>query len=475
MGAKADRRPRRVAFTTLGCKLNLYETDALATRFTEGGYEIVDFADPADVYVINSCTVTNKADRKSRNLLYRALRATGTGPAAPAGQQPETDVTGRAARAEPLFAENGTGPLVVLTGCFVESHRDELEGDGRTIVVPNEQKHAIYDLVQARRRGEVITAAGSVFDFPVPDRTFHTRTMLKIQDGCDNFCTFCIIPLVRGRATSRPAAEVVSAAKSAVSGGARELVLTGVNMSRYRDGTDRFSDLLARILEVAGEFRVRISSLEPDQLDERFISLFAHPKMCPHLHLCVQSGSERVLLAMRRQYTYAQFRDIAERLRAIHPDFNLTTDIIAGFPGETDEDFEKSLDAIDQIGFGHVHTFPYSERSGTRAQRMPGRVPERIRTQRAALIRERAAAEKRRYRECLVGTVQRLLVERVHRDGRDLVLSGFGQHYVPVSVTLRGSLKTAWQNQFVDVRILDTDGSDEPVLTGVPANTVHLV
>ena len=467
---------RRVTFSTLGCKLNLYETDALATRFQEGGYEVVDSGTPADVYIINSCTVTNRADRKSRNLLSRAQRESSSagGPAA---------------------AADGPAPLVVMTGCFVDSHRDRLECEGNTFVVANQQKYAIYDLVQAHIRGEVLDPAGSVFDFPVPSRIFHTRTMLKIQDGCDNFCTFCIIPQVRGRAASRPPADILDAAREAVQAGAKELVLTGVNMSRYTYDDTGFTGLLQQLLEIDGAFRLRISSLEPDRLDDGFVELFDHPKMSPHLHLCLQSASERILLAMRRQYSFAQFVEVADRLRAGHPNFNLTTDMIVGFPGETEEEFNESLRAVEDLGFGHVQTFPYSEREGTRAARMPGRLPERVRTERAAAVRQAAAAAKERYRRRLVGTEQRLLVERVDAASAGMsdagtgpesgpgtgtlpapgvALGGFGQHYVPVRVAVsarstgghRIGEPADWQNTFVDVQITDIEDGDDPALLG---------
>jgi len=246
-----------------------------------------------------------------------------------------------------------------------------------------------------------------------------------------------------------------------------------VNMSRYRDGNVRFSELVQRVLEVDGDFRLRISSLEPDQLDDTFINLFDHPKMSPHLHLCAQSASERILLAMRRQYTFSEFRTIAEKLRAKKTNFNLTTDIIVGFPGETDEEFGETLRAVDELEFGHVHTFPYSERDGTQAVRMPGRVPERIRTARAAAVRELAATAKTRYRRRLIGTMQRLLVERVEEDGNRLVLRGFGEHYVPIraeySTTSVPGVPTSVpsapaQNEFVDVQIAGIGEGVNPVL-----------
>ena len=432
-----------VAFATLGCRLNQFETDSLATRFAEAGYRVVDFDQPADIRVINSCTVTNRADRKSRNLLYRAWRA-----ASEPGDPADT-------------------PLTVLTGCFVDSHRDRIESDGRTLVVPNQAKQSIFDLVEARLRGEIVAASGSVFDFPVPSRLLHTRTTLKIQDGCDNHCTFCIIPFVRGRAVSRPAPEVLDSSREAIDRGARELVLTGVNMSRYRDDNTRFSGLVEAIIELPGDFRLRISSLEPDGLDDRFIDLFARPKMVPHLHLCLQSGSERTLLAMRRQYTYTLYRSLADRLRSIDPLFNLTTDVIVGFPGESEDDFAATLEAIAEVGFGHVHTFTYSVRSGTRAERMPGHVSESVKSSRSRLVREAAEREKRRYRERLVGTTDRVLVERTTHRGGTVTIEGLGSRYVPVRVLLdRGERDGGWQNTFIDVEMNRLGPGPDPVLCG---------
>lgn len=439
-----DPTASRVAFATLGCKLNQFETDSMATTFRAAGYRIVDFADPADVYVVNTCTVTNRADRKSRNLRYRAERA----------RPAQNDSSSR------------PGPLVVMTGCYVDSHRDELESDGTTWFVDNAQKQSIPDLVEAHFAGEVIHPRGSVFDFPTPDRIFHTRSTVKVQDGCDNYCTFCIIPFVRGHATSRPSDQVLASVREAVNGGSREIVLTGVNMSRYRDQETDFASLIERVLDVEGDWRLRISSLEPDGLTDRFIDLFRHPRMARHLHLCLQSGSQRILLAMRRQYTYGQYRDVADRLRLIDPLFNITTDLIVGFPGETDEEHAASIAAIPANRFGHVHTFPYSVRSGTRAERMPGHHSERVKRNRAHDVRRAADAEKRAYRTRLIGRTERVLVERVDHRANGARLRGFGEHYVQVEVDVPSAGADRFQNTFVDVRIDALHGCDDPPLAG---------
>ncbi len=450
----------RVAFQTLGCKLNQYETDSVAADFTDAGYTVVPFEEEADVYVLNTCTVTNRADRKSRKLLYRTLRTSGAntteGPAV------------SAATAAPDGPSHGAGgnPVVVLTGCFAESHKESYEKDNRFLLVDNPRKSRIVELVEARRRGELLNPGDldpKLFDYRSAT-LFHTRTTVKVQDGCDNFCTFCIVPYVRGRATSRSAADVERDVARNVEAGAREIVLTGVNMSRYRDGETSFSGLVERVLNVTGDFRLRISSLEPDSLDERFYDVLQHPKMCPHLHLCLQSGSDRILLKMRRQYDTAQFHAIVERIRGKRPDFNFTTDVIVGFPGETDADFQATAAMARTIGFTHIHTFPYSLRSTTRAARYPDQVENAVKTRRAEEIRRIAAENKRRYRETLIGARQHVLVERPEPDAERE--HGYGEHYVPVRLTREGRLRIAPRNAMVPVKLTGLGDGEDPILFG---------
>jgi threonylcarbamoyladenosine tRNA methylthiotransferase MtaB len=473
---------RTVAFETLGCKLNQYETDAIATELDRRGFAVVGrnggteppgTGRPPDAWVINSCTVTNKADRKSRNLFNRAVRA-----------------------------ESG---VVVLTGCYVDSHREELTGSAATYVVDNAHKNTIPELLEAHFRGEVVDPDAldpDVFGFVTPDQIFHTRTNIKVQDGCDNFCTFCIIPQVRGRARSRPPQEVLAEAREAIRGGTRELVLTGVNMSRYRhpvSGIEKrvetrspgrvddpdgpfnkvvdttaatapeldFPGLVAMILDLPGDFRVRISSLEPDQLDDRFLALFDHPRMCPHLHLCLQSGSDRILLAMRRMYHVAHYLEIVEKLRARNPRFTITTDLIVGFPGETEREFADSCRALDKADVAHVHMFPYSIRSGTRAARMDGHLTPQEKSRRGRIVQEEGDARKRRIRAAQIGTTQRVLIESAHHDGDRWIATGLTEFYHPTRIA---SVSTALEaNTFCDVTIgaIDGDGSD-PVLLATP-------
>ncbi len=392
---------KKIAFRTLGCRLNQYETDALASRFHTGSYQIVDFDEKADIYVVNTCTVTNQSDQKSRQTISQARRAN----------------------------EDG---LVVVTGCMANNHKESLlESKNINYLVDNERKSSIFSIVESHFRGEAADPEGfdkDLFSYEAAYKTFHTRSMIKIQDGCDNFCTFCIIPKVRGRATSRPQAEIIRNIREVIDYGFKEVVLTGVNIGRYQDGDTNFEQLIESILNLPGDFRLRISSIEPDGFSERFFELFAHPKLTPHLHLCLQSGSEPILLKMRRMYTAKQFRHMAEKLRSLYPDFNLTTDIIVGFPGETEADFMQTKKMAEELAFSHIHTFKYSVRSGTRAERMDDQLTEKLKNQRSAIIRKISEENKRAYIRQMIGKPQCMLIERIGADG---IARGYGENYIP--------------------------------------------
>ncbi|HEY9115439.1 MAG TPA: MiaB/RimO family radical SAM methylthiotransferase, partial [Bacteroidales bacterium] len=296
-----------------------------------------------------------------------------------------------------------------------------------------------------------------LFGYQPADETFHTRSLIKIQDGCDNFCTFCIIPKVRGRAVSRPANDIFENIQQVVGFGFKEVVLTGVNIGRYQDGEMDFEKLVEKILAIPGDFRVRISSIEPDGYSESFFGLFSNPKLAPHMHICLQSGSEDILLKMRRMYTAKQFLETSEKIKQSYPDFNLTTDIILGFPGETEEDFQQTVEMAKRINFGHIHTFKYSVRTGTRAERMPEQIPEKIKTQRSEIIREISEASKLSYRENFIGKKQIVLVEKILRNG---FATGYGEHYIPVIIQRKGLQK----NEFYSVQITGIEIKGEPIL-----------
>lgn len=377
--------PRKIAFKTLGCRLNQFETDALAAQFKRHDYQIVDYDEEADIYIVNTCTVTNQGDNKSRKAINQALKK-------------END------------------PVVIVTGCMVNGQKEKLQQlNGVTYFVENAMKTSVFQLVDAHFQGETMSPdhlQKDLFGFEPADETFHTRSFIKIQDGCDNFCTYCIVPRVRGRAISRPVNDILENIRTVIGYGYKEIVLTGVNIGRYDYNGVDFESLVEKIVDLEGDFRLRISSIEPEGFGDKLFDLFSHPKMTPHLHLCLQSGSDRILLAMRRFYNLNTFMSLVDKIRSGYPDFNLTTDIIVGFPGETDEDFEKSCEVARQIGFSHIHTFKYSTRSGTRAERMAEQVPEAVKQHRSQVIRNISVENKKSYRLSMLGKEQTVLVEK---------------------------------------------------------------
>jgi threonylcarbamoyladenosine tRNA methylthiotransferase MtaB len=392
---------RKITFKTLGCRLNQFETDSLVSEFHHAGYQVVDFGEKANVYIINTCTVTNQSDKKSRNLISRANR-------------------------------NNGNAIIIVTGCMVNNYKNNLHHDpGHLYYIENNRKSSIYSLIEAHFREEIMnpeTLKPDLFGFTPADTTFHTRSLIKIQDGCDRYCTFCIVPFVRGRAVSRPVQDIITNIRQVLEFGFREIVLTGVNIGRYKYEGISFEDLVEKILNLQGDFRLRVTSMEPDGFGDKFISLFSHPRMMPHLHLCLQSGSDRILLKMKRMYSLNDYLKIINNIKDRYTDFNLTTDIIVGFPGETEEDFKATCKIVEEIGFSHIHTFKYSERTGTRAEKMPEKIPESIKNERSRVIRQISIENKRAYRNSLLGKKQNVLVEKVSgKTGW-----GYGELYVPV-------------------------------------------
>ena len=393
---------KKVSFKTLGCRLNQYETDALVTRFHQEGYQVVDYSTPADITVINTCTVTNQSDQKSRNIINHTVR------------------------------KNPKG-LVVVTGCMANNHKEQLEANEKiTYVVDNERKSQIVSLVDSHFKGEVVhpeTYPGNVFGFETVDKSLHTRTSIKVQDGCDNFCTYCIVPSVRGRAVSRPLDEILENIRRVVDNGFKEIVITGVNIGRYNFEQYNLERAIEKIVELPGDFRIRISSMEPDGFGPEFHKVFQHPKMAPHLHLCIQSGSDLILKKMRRMYTTRSFMDILESFRKEMSDFNFTTDVIVGFPGESEHDFAETARIVREARFSHIHTFRYSRREGTRADRMEEQIVERIKSERSEVIRQISEKNRLLYMNNMIGKTERILIEKLDNKG---VAHGYGEHYLPV-------------------------------------------
>ncbi len=420
----------KIAFKTLGCRMNLYETDALASRFKAAGYEIVNADEDTDIFVVNTCTVTNQSDQKCRQALHQIRR-----------QHPES--------------------LIVATGCMVNHRKNELlENKTVDYAIDNERKYALFNIIDKHFKGEQVDPEGldvDLFGYQPAFDTFHTRSLIKIHDGCNNFCSYCLIPMVRGRATSRSDKDIYDNIRSVVDHGFKEIVLTGVNMGRYQYQDVNFEDLVENILNIDGDFRLRISSIEPDNFSDRFIRLFENEKLAPHMHICLQSGAENTLKAMRRHYTAAEFKNMCERIKTAIPDFNITTDLIVGFPGETEDDFMESAEMCREIGFSHIHTFKYSIRNGTKAATMPNQIPEKIKTERSAVIRNISSENKKRYFEQMLGKPQKMLIERINSDG---IAQGYGENYIPMRLKGIGLEKNTFVNVIVDSIIEKGDNSE---------------
>ena len=423
---------KKVSFKTLGCRLNQYETDALVTQFHQAGYQVVDYSKTADITVINTCTVTNQSDQKSRNTINHAAR-------------------------------KNAGALVVVTGCMANNHKEQLESNEKiTYVVDNEHKSSIVSLVDAHFNGEVVhpeSFAGDVFGFETVDQSLHTRTSIKVQDGCDNFCTYCIVPSVRGRAVSRPLEEVLENIRRVVDNGFKEIVITGVNIGRYDYEQYNLERAIEKMADLPGDFRIRISSMEPDGFGPDFHKVFEHPKMAPHLHLCIQSGSDVILKKMRRMYTTSSFMEILDTFRKHIPDFNFTTDIIVGFPGESEEDFAETLKIAREARFSHIHTFRYSRRKGTRADGLENQVMERVKSDRSEVIRKVSEENRLLYMQQMIGEKQRVLIEKVDQKG---LAHGYGEHYLPVQFPASDGTR----NVFRKVMLEKVEANEAPFIHG---------
>jgi len=383
----------KVALDTLGCKLNQAETELLARQLAEAGYELVDSPGEADVYVVNTCTVTHVADRKSRHLLRQAHR------------------------------RNPKARLVAI-GCYAEGSPQELVRiDGVELVLGNGQKWQLPQMLRG------LGCAGSSH----PASFFgsngsRTRAFIKIQDGCRNFCAYCIVPLVRRDEMSVPAAQVIAEIKHRVGEGCREAVLTGTEIGSYADNGVDLRGLLERVLAETGIERVRLSSVQPQELSPELISLWQDYRLCPHFHLSLQSGSDSVLCRMKRRYTTADYQAAVSLLREAVPDVALTTDVIVGFPGETEEEFEESHDFCRGTQFARIHVFPYSPRRGTEAANMPGQVSDDVKRQRSqrmlALAKESALGFGKKF----LGRTMAVLWEKKSGD----VWSGHTGNYLKV-------------------------------------------
>ena len=383
---------KTVAFHTLGCKVNQYDSQAMLELFEQAGYQPGDFNQPCDVYVVNTCTVTGTGDKKSMQAVRRARRL-----------NPAADI--------------------IVCGCMAQRDGEKLlaDTDARLILGTARRAEIVTLLEQAQREHTRLCAVTDVrraaFEpLLITHQEGRTRATLKIQEGCDRFCTYCIIPYVRGGIRSRSVQDVRDEAARLAQAGYREIVLTGIHLTSYgRDlkNGDTLLSVIRAVHDIAGVERIRLGSLEPVIATADFArALGEMPKLCPQFHLALQSGCDSVLRRMRRRYDTAAFRESAQALRAVFPDCALTTDVMSGFPGETDAEHRQSLDFCREMRFARMHVFPYSEREGTAAATMPDPVPRHIREERARELIALGAGMAEDYRRAQLGTVRRVLFEQ---------------------------------------------------------------
>mgnify|MGYP006065915589 FL=1 len=419
---------RKAALHNLGCKVNSYETEAMQQLLEEAGYEIVPFAPGADVYVINTCTVTNIADRKSRQMLHRAKK-----------MNPEA--------------------IVVAAGCYVQASREEAEQDAAIdlIIGNNQKKDLPYILEKFREHQGKMTWVEDLShehdyeELHISRTAEHTRAYIKVQDGCNQFCSYCIIPFTRGRVRSRKVTEVQREVQKLAGGGFQEIVLTGIHLSSYgKDLGSSLIELIEALHDTEGIQRIRLGSLEPGIITDEFVRrLKTLPKVCPHFHLSLQSGCNATLKRMNRRYTIEEYMEKCRMLREAYPHPALTTDIIVGFPMETEEEFETTRKSLEQISFYETHVFKYSRRKGTRAAVMEGQVDERVKTRRSEILLALDRENRKKYEAALLGSIQEVLFEETITLGNKPYFVGHTKEYVRIAVPWEEGLS----NKILQVKV----------------------
>ena len=433
---------KKAALHNLGCKVNAYETEAMQEMLEKAGYEIVPFREGADVYIINTCTVTNIADRKSRQMLHRARK-----------MNPDA--------------------VVVAAGCYVQAQNARENTDPCIdIVLGNNHKKDLIKVLQeyeetkaARKEGTAGAEKADILDIEEIGKTKeyeklhltkpgeHTRAYIKVQDGCNQFCTYCIIPYVRGRVRSRTVEDVLDEVRTLAGNGYQEVVLTGIHLSSYGidfDGTRHLLSLIQAVHQIEGIRRIRLGSLEPGIITEEFARALSElPKMCPHFHLSLQSGCDDTLKRMNRRYTSEEYYEKCCILRRYFDNPALTTDVIVGFPGETEEEFQKSRDFVDKVDFYETHIFKYSRREGTKAAAMENQVSEQEKARRSAVLIELGEKKRKAYEQSFLGKEVEVLVEEEALIQGKPMQTGRTKEYIRIAFEGDKSLK----NTIVKVRV----------------------
>ncbi|HIZ21641.1 MAG TPA: tRNA (N(6)-L-threonylcarbamoyladenosine(37)-C(2))-methylthiotransferase MtaB [Candidatus Blautia faecigallinarum] len=438
---------KKVAFHNLGCKVNAYETNAMQELLKNAGYEIVPFLPGADIYLINTCTVTNIADRKSRQMLHKAKK-----------MNPDA--------------------IVVAAGCYAQMDTDKLCEDGTVdLILGNNQKKNLVEILQEYEKEHLkkahvikINQTKEYEELEIHSTAEHVRAYIKVQDGCNQFCTYCIIPYARGRVRSRRAEQVVKEVEDLARKGYKEIVLTGIHLSSYgvdfgEGGKEDLLSLIREVHKVEGIRRIRLGSLEPGIVTEEFVKgIVSLEKVCPHFHLSLQSGCDRTLERMNRRYRSREYAQRCALLRKYYQNPALTTDIIVGFPMETEEDFLASFHFAEEIRFYETHIFKYSRRQGTKAASMEGQVPERVKSRRSEQMLLLHEKRSREYEEAMLGKkLEILLEEEVKKDGTPYLI-GHSREYIKTAV------KAGEGYQVNDIVTVKAAGFlEDHLLLGIPA------
>lgn len=403
-----------VAFHTLGCKVNQYETESIWQLFKKNGYEQVDFEDIADVYVINTCTVTNTGAKKSRQIIRRAIN-----------RNPDA--------------------VIAVTGCYAQTSTTEvLDIPGVDIVIGNQGRDKIVEYVEEYiSKRKPINAVKDIMktkdfeELDVPEFSDRTRASLKIQEGCNNFCTFCIIPWARGLLRSRKPENVIKQAEQLVAAGYKEIVLTGIHTGGYGEDLEDYSlaQLLWDLDKVDGLKRIRISSIEASQIDDDILKVLQNSnKVVRHLHIPLQAGDDEILAVMKRKYSTNEYKEKIKEIRRVMPDIAITSDVIVGFPGESESNFINGYNFIKEIGFSELHVFPYSKRTGTPAAKMEKQIPEHVKHERVQKLIELSNQLKREYASNFLGKELEVIPERIFlSDVEKEQLVGHSDNYIQVA------------------------------------------
>lgn len=402
---------KTVSFHTLGCKVNQYETQVMTEQFKNAGYEIADFDDLCDVYVINTCTVTGTGDRKSRQMIRRAKSLNPNG-------------------------------VIAVAGCYSQVAPEEIASIGADVIIGSENKQKILELVETALNGKKTCDVNDIMkrrvfeDMHISSFDDKTRAFVKVEDGCNSFCTYCIIPYARGPVRSRNLDSIISEVKALAKNGFKEVVLTGIHIASYgldiKDANISILDVIKAVHAIDGIERIRLGSLEPRIISEDFVREIANmPKVCNHFHLSLQSGCDDTLKRMNRKYDTSLFKNAVEQIRHYIPQSAVTTDIMVGFPGETQEEFEKSVRFFKEISFAEAHVFAYSNRRGTKADTFANQISKKEKSRRAAIMAEAEKECRKCFFERFVGSDCTVLAERCIEDG---IYEGYTSNYAKVHI-----------------------------------------